>query len=212
MDNFFPLALPVPIKARRQIKVQQPCVIWFTGLSGAGKSTIANLVGLRLIDAGHCTCVLDGDNIRTGLNRDLGFSDADRKENIRRVAEVARLMADAGLIVITALISPFRTDREMARKLLRDTKFIEAFVDAPLAVCEARDPKGLYKRARCGAITQFTGIDSPYEPPLNPELRLDTVANDAPKLAQSVMDRLRSERIVAISLPNTTIRLIKPNR
>ncbi len=153
---------------------QTPCVLWLTGLSGAGKSTIANLVETELHQRGNHTYLLDGDNVRHGLNRDLGFSDTDRVENIRRVAEVARLMVDAGLIVLVSFISPFRSERELARSLFADGEFIEVFVDTPLAVAEARDPKGLYRKARSGRLPNFTGIDSPYEPPEAPELRIAT--------------------------------------
>jgi bifunctional enzyme CysN/CysC len=149
-------------------------VVWLTGLSGAGKSTIANLVERELHRRGHATYVLDGDNVRYGLNRDLGFTEADRVENIRRVAEVARLMVDAGLIVLVSFISPFRAERRMARLLFDDGEFIEAFVDAPLEVAEQRDPKGLYRKARRGELKNFTGIDSPYESPEAPELRIAT--------------------------------------
>ena len=197
MSNLLSNSLSLSRKVRTRIKGHQPCVLWFTGLSGAGKSTIANLVEQRLNLAGCHTYLMDGDNIRGGLSSDLGFSDADRTENIRRVAEVAKLMTDAGLIVITAFISPFRIDREMARQLIGETKFIEVFVDAPLALAESRDPKGLYKRARSGDLKQFTGIDSPYEAPLNPDLRLDTEHIDAAALAAQVMARLEAEGIVA---------------
>ena len=168
--------------ARAALKHQKPCVLWFTGLSGAGKSAIANLVEKRLHALGRHTYLLDGDNVRHGLNKDLGFTDADRVENIRRVAEVARLMVDAGLIVITAFISPFRAEREMARSLLGSDEFIEVFIDTPLEIAEQRDVKGLYKKARCGELKNFTGIDSPYEVPENAEIRIDTTllgANEA---------------------------------
>lgn len=168
--------LDVSKELRSELAGQRPCVLWLTGLSGAGKSTLANLLEKRLHALGHHTYVLDGDNVRHGLNRDLGFGDADRVENIRRVAEVARLMVDAGLIVVVASISPFRSDRTMARGLFDDGEFVEIFVDAPLAVAEARDPKGLYRKARAGELSDFTGIDSPYEPPEQPELHLDTSA------------------------------------
>ncbi len=160
--------------ARADLKHQKPAILWFTGLSGAGKSTIANLVEKRLHVAGKHTYMLDGDNVRHGLNRDLGFTDADRVENIRRVGEVAKLMVDAGLIVMVSFISPFRSERRMARELVGPGEFLEIYVDASLALAESRDPKGLYKRARRGEIKNFTGIDSPYEPPEAAEITLDT--------------------------------------
>jgi len=177
-----------PAHARQ--KGQSPCVLWLTGLSGAGKSTIANVVERKLYDLGRHTYLLDGDNIRKGLNKDLGFSGADRVENIRRVAEVAKLMVDAGLIVITSFISPFESERRMARALLGEGEFIEVFVDAPLAVAEARDPKQLYARARRGEIKNFTGIDSPYEPPETPELRIDTTATTAEEAGRRIIEEL----------------------
>jgi bifunctional enzyme CysN/CysC len=161
--------------------------LWFTGLSGAGKSTVANLVEQKLHLMGRHTYMLDGDNVRHGLNRDLGFTDADRVENIRRVAETAKLFADAGLIVLVSFISPFRSERAMARELVQDGEFIEIFVDAPLAVAEARDPKGLYKKAREGRIANFTGIDSPYEAPVAPDLHLETASSDPEALAERVL-------------------------
>jgi bifunctional enzyme CysN/CysC len=166
--------LTVGREARALQKRQRPCVLWFTGLSGSGKSTIANALEALLFQRGMHSYVLDGDNVRHGLNRDLGFTTADRVENIRRVAEVASLMADAGLVVLVSFISPFRSERGLARELMRPGEFVEVFVDAPLTVCEARDPKGLYRMARQGQIANFTGLDSPYEPPENPEIRLDT--------------------------------------
>lgn len=159
-------------EARARQKHQTPCVIWFTGLSGAGKSTLANTLEAALYKLGHHSYLLDGDNVRQGLNRDLSFSDADRVENIRRVGEVAKLMADAGLIVLSAFIAPFQSERAMVRQQMAAVRFIEIFVDAPLAVCESRDPKGLYRKARQGQIKNFTGIDSAYEPPQNPELHI----------------------------------------
>ncbi|MEM1200129.1 MAG: adenylyl-sulfate kinase [Pseudomonadota bacterium] len=159
---------------------QKPCVLWFTGLSGAGKSTIADKLEQKLYQAGKRTYLLDGDNVRHGLNRDLGFSDEDRVENIRRIAEMSKLFVDAGLIVLVSFISPFKAEREMARALMEDGEFIEIFVDTPLTVCEERDPKGLYKKARAGEIKQFTGIDSAYEAPQAPEmvLKADQIGPD----------------------------------
>jgi len=183
--------LAVDKDARTQLKGQKPCVIWFTGLPGAGKSTIANVLEQRLCAAGYHTYLLDGDNVRHGLNKDLGFTHQDRVENIRRVAEVSRLMADAGLIVLVALISPFRADRRMARELLPAGEFIEVFVDTPLAVAESRDPKGLYKKARCGDLKNFTGVDSPYEAPDDPEIRVDTTRLTPQSCASLILNRLR---------------------
>ena len=173
-------------QARALIKHQRPRCVWFTGLSGSGKSTIANLVEQQLLAMGRHTYILDGDNVRHGLNKDLGFTDEDRVENIRRVAEVARLMVDAGLIVLVSFISPFRAERRMAREMFADGEFLEVFVDTPLEVAERRDVKGLYAKARAGALRNFTGLDSPYEAPERPELRLDTVAEPAEVLAERV--------------------------
>jgi len=178
--------------ARSQIKAQKPCVLWFTGLSGAGKSTIANLVEKKLYAAGRHTYLLDGDNMRHGLNKDLGFTDTDRVENIRRVGEVAKLMVDAGLIVITAFISPFRAERQLARSLMADGEFVEVFVDTPLAVAEERDAKGLYKKARRGELKNFTGIDSPYERPENPDIVLPAAMIDPEQAATQVIEYLRA--------------------
>jgi bifunctional enzyme CysN/CysC len=185
--------LEVDKAARARSLGQAPRCLWFTGLSGSGKSTVANLVEKRLMAMGLHTYILDGDNVRHGLNKDLGFSDGDRVENIRRVAEVAKLMVDAGLIVLVSFISPFRAERRMARELFDDGEFIEVFVDTPLAVAEGRDVKGLYAKARAGKIPNFTGIDSPYEVPEAPELRLDTVAQTSEALAELVVERLLSE-------------------
>jgi bifunctional enzyme CysN/CysC len=173
-ENIHWQAIEVNKEAHAASKNQKACILWFTGLSGAGKSTIANLLEKRLFSLGHHTFLLDGDNVRHGLNRDLGFTDADRVENIRRVAEVSKLMIEAGLIVLVSFISPFRTERRMARGLVEPGEFFEVYVNTPLAVAEARDPKGLYKKARAGEIKHFTGIDSEYEPPENPEILLDT--------------------------------------
>ena len=159
---------------RASIKSQHPCLLWFTGLSGSGKSTIANALDVALYHEGYHTFLLDGDNVRHGLNRDLGFSNEDRVENIRRIGEVSKLFADAGLIVLSAFISPFASDRRLVRNVFPAGEFIEVFMDAPLATCEERDPKGLYRKARSGEIHDFTGIDSPYEAPAHPEITLDT--------------------------------------
>lgn len=175
---------------RANLKNQRPALLWFTGLSGSGKSTIANLVEKKLHRMNRHSFLLDGDNVRHGLNRDLGFTEADRIENIRRVGEVAKLMSDAGLIVITAFISPFRAEREMVRSMLPDGEFLEVFIDTPLAEAEKRDVKGLYKKARSGQLKNFTGIDSPYEAPENPEIRIDTTAMTPDEAADLIIDRL----------------------
>ena len=183
--------------ARSSLMGQKPAVLWFTGLSGAGKSTIANLVEKKLYAMGRHSYLLDGDNVRHGLNKDLGFTEADRVENIRRVAEVARLMVDAGLIVITAFISPFRAERELARGLLAEGEFIEIHVDTPLEVAERRDVKGLYRKARAGELKNFTGIDSPYEAPEQPALRVNTVRSTAEEAAEQVVDHLKRFGFIA---------------
>jgi bifunctional enzyme CysN/CysC len=189
-------AFDVDKEARAAIKSQKPCVLWFTGLSGAGKSTIANLLEKRLHALGHHTYVLDGDNVRHGLNKDLGFAEADRVENVRRVAEVARLMADAGLIVLVSFISPFRTERRMARDLMAPGEFFEIFVDTPLALAETRDPKGLYQKARRGELKNFTGIDSPYERPESPEVHIDTTQMSIEEAAESIVRRLAADGVI----------------
>jgi len=186
--------LEVSRETHAALKGQKPAVLWFTGLSGSGKSTIANLVEKKLAARGRHTFLLDGDNVRHGLNRDLGFTEADRIENIRRVGEVARLMVDSGLIVLTAFISPFRAERQMVRRMVPEGEFIEIFVDTPLADAEKRDPKGLYAKARAGEIKNFTGIDSPYEPPEAPEIRIDTMAMDAEAAANLIVDELTNRR------------------
>ena len=172
------------------LKNQKPRVLWFTGLSGSGKSTIANEVEKTLNLMNRHTFLLDGDNVRHGLNKDLGFTEADRIENIRRVGEVAKLMADAGLIVLTAFISPFRAERDMVRAILPEGEFIEIFADTPLEVAEARDVKGLYKKARSGALKNFTGIDSPYEAPLTPEIRVNTVEMTPAEAAEFIVRQI----------------------
>jgi len=184
-------ATDVNKESRGQLLKQKPAVLWFTGLSGAGKSTIANLVEKKLHADGHLTYLLDGDNVRHGLNRDLGFTDADRVENIRRVTEVARLMADAGLIVLVSFISPFRAERLMARERIGDGEFVEVFVDTSLAEAEKRDVKGLYAKARRGELKNFTGISSPYEAPENPELRIDTAKSSPADAASDIVTYLK---------------------
>lgn len=161
-------------KERAAIKGQKPCVLWFTGLSGSGKSTIANALEIKLNQAKKHTYLLDGDNVRLGLNKGLTFSDEDRIENIRRIGEVSKLFVDAGIIVLTAFISPFQQDRKQVREMLSDQEFIEVYIDTPIEICESRDPKGLYKKARKGEISNFTGISSPYESPQHPEIHLKT--------------------------------------
>ena len=183
-------------RQRANQKAQRPCVIWLTGLSGSGKSTLANALEQRLFQRGYHSYLLDGDNVRHGLNQDLGFSTADRVENIRRIGEVAALFVDAGLIVITAFISPFRADRTMVRALVPEGEFIEVYVHASLEACERRDPKGLYAKARAGVIKDFTGIDSPYEPPERPELVIDTERDSVELCVERVLNDLRERRIL----------------
>ncbi len=190
-ENIHWQALDVNKQARAALKGQRACVLWFTGLSGSGKSTVANLVEKRLHALGRHTYTLDGDNVRHGLNKDLGFTDADRVENIRRVAEVTRLMVDAGLIVLVSFISPFRSERRLARELLQAGEFFEVFVDTPLEEAEKRDPKGLYKKARSGELRNFTGVDSPYEPPEHAEIHLRTALYSPEQAAELILDRLR---------------------
>jgi bifunctional enzyme CysN/CysC len=190
-------ALDVDKPLRARLKGQKACVLWLTGLSGAGKSTIANRIEKRLAAAGRHTYLLDGDNVRHGLNKDLGFTAQDRVENIRRVAEVARLMVDAGLIVLVSFISPFRSERRMARELFAPGEFFEVFVDTPLAEAERRDVKGLYRKARRGELKNFTGIDSPYETPENPEIRIDTTSLNADEAAARVIGHLESRKVIS---------------
>jgi len=188
--------LDVDKKARAELNGQKPAVLWFTGLSGAGKSTIANLVEKRLHAEGRHTMSLDGDNVRHGLNRDLGFSEADRVENIRRVAEVSKLFVDAGLIVLVSFISPYRAERMLARDCVEEAEFLEIFVDTPVDECRRRDPKGLYRRADAGQIRNFTGVDAPYEAPLDPDIRLPTMEAPPELLAERVVDQLRRRGII----------------
>lgn len=183
-------------KDRERLLKQKGIVIWFTGLSGSGKSTLAHKVEERLFETGHLCFVLDGDNIRHGLNKNLGFSPEDREENIRRIGEVSKLFAQAGVIAMTAFISPYRADRDKVRALLNHDEFIEVFVKVPLKIAEERDPKGLYKRARSGELKEFTGISAPYEEPLNPELVVDTAELDVEQSAERVLSCLKAKRII----------------
>ena len=199
--NIHRQAIKVDRNQRAALKGQKAAVVWLTGLSGSGKSTIANLVEERLTAEGRHAYLIDGDNLRHGLSRDLGFTEADRVENIRRAAEVARMMADAGLIVLVSLISPFRAERQMVRDMMPDDEFLEVFVDAPLAVAEARDVKGLYAKARRGEIANFTGVSSPYEPPTEPDLHLRTNQMSPDEAAEAVIARLRAARRLTASPP-----------
>jgi len=184
-------------KDREKIKNQKSCVLWFTGLSGSGKSTIANEVENQLNNMGFHTYLLDGDNIRHGLNKDLGFSDSDRKENIRRISEVSKLFVDSGLITLTAFISPFREDRQQARDIIGED-FIEVFIDTPFEECAKRDPKGLYKKALNGEIKNFTGLDSPYEPPINPEIHIKTLECNVEECAKRIIEFLKEKGYVNV--------------
>ena len=195
--NIHRQALLVGKAERAALKKQKPAIVWFTGLSGAGKSTIANIVEQRLLAGAHHTTLLDGDNVRHGLNRDLGFTEADRVENIRRVGEVAKLMVESGLITLCSFISPYRAEREMVRGLVEPGEFIEVFVDTPIEDCIERDPKGLYAKAKAGQLKNFTGIDAPYEPPENPEIHLQTLGHSPEQLAEAVLRALESQQIVA---------------
>ncbi len=181
---------------RAKQKKQRPCILWFTGLSGSGKSTIAGAVEQKLFELGHHTYLLDGDNVRHGLNKDLAFSDADRIENIRRIGELSKLMIDAGLLVMTAFISPFKVDRRTVRDLVQDHEFIEVYMDTPIDECERRDPKGLYKKARKGEIKNFTGVDSAYETPEAPEIQINTAALSIEECADQVINYLKENKII----------------
>lgn len=182
---------------RAKLKGQQPVVLWFTGLSGAGKSTVAGALETRLAESGYHTYLLDGDNVRHGLCSDLGFSEQDRRENIRRIGELAKLMADAGLIVLSAFISPHRAERQLVREMLPEGEFLEVFVNTSLEVCEQRDPKGLYKKARAGEIANFTGIDSEYEAPLNPEIDLRAGEKSIDELVDDCLQVLKARKVIA---------------
>ena len=181
---------------RSKQKQQRPCILWFTGLSGSGKSTIASAVEQKLFESGHHTYLLDGDNVRHDLNKDLGFSDDDRIENIRRIGELSKLMTDAGLLVMTAFISPFKTDRNLVRELVQAHEFIEIYMDTSLEECERRDPKGLYKKARKGEIKNFTGVDSDYEIPESAEVIIDSVALNIEECAEQVIQYLKNNKII----------------
>jgi adenylyl-sulfate kinase len=195
-ENIIWHAQHISKKERAIQKRQKPSILWFTGLSASGKSTISNAVEQKLYGLGHHTYLLDGDNVRHGLNKDLGFSDSDRVENIRRIGEMAKLFADSGLIVLSAFISPFRADRQMVRDLVEDGEFIEIHMSTPLSVCEQRDPKGLYKKARQGEIKNFTGIDSSYEAPESPEITLNTAECDIEACADKVIAYLKQNHII----------------
>lgn len=184
---------------REQLLEQKGCIIWFTGLSGAGKSTLAVALEQRLYQAGHIAYRLDGDNIRHGLNKDLGFSPEDRTENIRRIGEVAKLFADAGIVTTASFVSPYKADRDIVRALVEPGQFIEVYVECDLSVCEERDPKGLYKKARAGEIKEFTGIDAPYEEPENPEIRINTGTQSLDESVDYLISELQRLGIVSLS-------------
>ena len=197
-DNLYIHEHRVARESKEKRNQHKSRVIWFTGLSGSGKSTVANATEKILHEMGFQTYILDGDNVRMGLNKDLGFSKEDRTENIRRITEVAKLFADSGSIVLTAFISPYKEDRDKARDIISNEDFIEVFVNTNLSTCEDRDPKGLYKKARAGEIKGFTGIDAPYEPPLNPELIIETDKEDIEACAQIIVGYLAEEGIISI--------------
>ncbi len=182
---------------RAQLKKQKPCLLWYTGLSGSGKSTVANAVDALLFERGCHSYLLDGDNVRHGLNGDLGFSDEERVENIRRISEVAKLFLDAGLIVSTAFISPFASDRALAKEKIAAGEFIEVYIDTPIAVCEQRDPKGLYKKARAGEIKDFTGIDSDYDVPETPQIHVKTAQQSVEQCAEQIVNHLIEQGFIA---------------
>lgn len=191
--HIYPTAFKISKESKIERLQQNPKLIWFTGLSGSGKSTLANFLEIKLFEQGFITSILDGDNIRSGLNKDLGFSKEDRVENIRRIAEVAKLMMDSGLVVISAFISPFRDERAMVEALVGRENFIEIFVDCPLEICEERDVKGLYQNARKGIIKNFTGIDSPYEPPINPKVHINSDQEEPQESIQKILKFISGE-------------------
>lgn len=197
-DNIIPVSHKVSKEDREKIKMQKGCILWLTGLSGSGKSTIANEVENLLNHMHYHTYLLDGDNIRKGLNKDLGFSKQNRKENIRRISEVAKLFVDAGLITIVAFISPYIEDRKKARSIIGDDSFIEIFIDTPLEVCIQRDPKGLYQKAINGEIENFTGINAPYEAPPAPDLHIDTTKYDTLESAKKIIEYLKTKGIIDV--------------
>ncbi|MCS5585147.1 adenylyl-sulfate kinase [Marinobacter sp.] len=198
MDDIVWHAHKITRAQRSENKNQKPCLLWFTGLSGSGKSTVANALDVALHNSGYHTFLLDGDNVRHGLCRDLGFSDEDRVENIRRIGEVSKLFADAGLVVLSAFISPFSSDRRMVRNLFPAGEFIEVFMDTPIETCEQRDPKGMYRKARSGKIKHFTGIDSPYEAPERPEVRLDTSTMSVNECVEALIAYLGHRDLIAV--------------
>ena len=196
LDNITEHATKIGKAERAKVNAQKPCVIWFTGLSGSGKSTIADALEQALYKYQKRTILLDGDNVRKGLNKDLGFTDKDRVENIRRIAEVSKLMLEAGLLTIVSFISPFREERKMARSLFEEDEFIEIYIDTPIEICEQRDPKGLYKMARAGKLKNFTGIDSDYEVPQNPEITLHNVHAKIQDMADQIIQYLTEKQII----------------
>ncbi len=197
VKNIIPHDHTITKENRQALKGHKSCILWYTGLSGSGKSTVANKVEEKMFEMGLHTYILDGDNVRMGLNKGLTFSDADRTENIRRIGEVSKLFVDAGVIVGTAFISPFTSDRDMVRSIMKEGEFIEVYVDTPLDVCEQRDPKGLYKKARAGEIKFFTGIDSPYEAPAKPEIDLKTADRTVDECAQEVIDWMIANKYIS---------------
>ncbi|MDQ0232505.1 adenylyl-sulfate kinase [Metabacillus malikii] len=198
MENLYNHHFHISKRSRQELHGHNSFVLWFTGLSGSGKSTIANLVEKKLHVSGHSTYILDGDNIRKGINNNLDFTEEDRKENVRRVAEISKLFVDAGIIVLTSVISPFQADRESARKKVENNEFIEIYIKCPIEECEKRDPKGLYKKARSGLINGFTGINSPYEEPLNPELTINSMKRTPEECAEVIINYLKDNQYIRL--------------